>query len=242
VGRGALSAARGPVRVASAWFWDDPPDRRGQPGRDWEDIRRWQRSELAQHVARHVRGRGAVTLVYPGGVAWFERGWWVPESVDRASLLTRGGGYVEWVRHTGIRPDGRAALRAACRTGMLGPGLTSAAGRIGELLRVGDVRRTFEALFPDGFVYTAGEPVPPRLDRLVAADKRRVLAEAAAFARDFAPNARTSDLDVSCLCVEGKLRLIFVAGGAQSRSSLAGWQPLIRQLNVRAALSDVVDA
>lgn len=231
-----VAALAGPLRISAATFAPEPSREGRESLRAWEEEHRWRHRLFAERIGRRLGPDGGVTLIHPNRLAWFERGDAVPQ-LRNEWLLTQSAGLVQPLGDTGVRDGGAAALREACRLGLLGPDLEP--GAFGEARGVGaeDVRRAFARLFPDGVAYAPDEPIPSALEALPSREKRIVMLDAAVFARDFRPSARRSRFDVTAFCAGGELRTIFVVDRAGSRARRARWRALVRELNLRAALA-----
>lgn len=221
-----------PTRISAVRFPLEPRRFGRSDRREWEDENRWRHRRFAERLAGRLQGRGAVTVIQPGIVVWFESGRGAP-AVDARRLHTEGGGLLVPLGETRVAPDGRTALAEASVAKLLGPGFGPA-----ETVAADEVRATFRRLFPEGVVYAPDEPVPPELVALSSHDKRLVMLDAAVFARDFRPSNRRSNFDVTSFCTSGELRLIFVTDRRRDRERRRRWRSLVRQLNLRAALAE----
>src|SRR5262249_28414533 len=98
-----------------------------------------------------------------------------------------------------------------------------------------DLTRRFRRLCPRGTIYTTDAPPPAWLDALPNGDKRRILSDALAFARDFRPASQRSFYDVTVLAADGSVRIIFVQDARTDHRRRARWRALVRDANVALA-------
>ena len=99
-----------------------------------------------------------------------------------------------------------------------------------------EVRRAFLEAFPSGVVYDPENPAPELLEALSTADKRLVMLDAVAFARDFRESGRRSRFDVTAFCVAGELRQIFLVERTGQRRARTRWRAEVRRFNLASAL------
>ena len=96
------------------------------------------------------------------------------------------------------------------------------------------VRRRFERFCPRGVVYATDALPPAWLTALPNRDKRRILGDAIAFARDFRPAHHGSPYDVTALAVDGVVRLIFVQDTRTDPRRRGRWRAVMRDANILA--------
>jgi hypothetical protein len=219
-----------PLVIHGVRFWSGPENRH-ERGRPWHEENRWRYRDLAGSVARLLGPRGAVALVEPDRIVWFERvaadG---APALDRTWMLARGGGHVLAVESTGIQSDGFAALSVAAERGLLGD-----LGGDGDPVPETLLRKMFLQRFPRGMVYRIDDPGENGLRALTSEDKRTIIADAMTFARDFGRSRGRPSFDVTAYCEEGRLRMVFVAPITAPRVARERWRTFVRSANVRAA-------
>jgi hypothetical protein len=222
-----LTAVSAPVRVRSARLGNPRGDVRTA-----DRALRWTQRQFATMLARRVRGGGAVTIVPPDRVAWFEPAG-TPIRPELIAALSRG--MAADVRQTSFHPTGRSAILAAWHE----HGFEAAVGPM-DLKRpvagtIGNLERQFARLFPDGWIVTPGvttiatAPLPIEC-------RGRLVRVAIKFLTDLNAPVKRSAFDVTALCIEGRLSRIFVAPSRRWSRRHQHWHATIRQANLVAAL------
>lgn len=229
-----VSDIKRPVRIRSVII-SSPHARDAASKEIIEQRDRWAYRKVGERIARRLGRYGAVTMLDPGHLMWFERGP-RPRRVDEAWLVTLGGGFLGSMSDTGLCPNGRAALDSAARAGVLGNEIrwsgrvdTPAAGR-------DELAKTFTTMFPNGAVYAPDGPVPQFFDALSSKERRAIMADAVAFAVEFRPRAKQSRFDVTAFCPAGEVASVFVVGRGADRQLRSRWRALIQDASVQAAL------
>jgi hypothetical protein len=223
-----LGAAEEPTRIRAVQLAPRADSMRDDPRQavtTW-----WATTRIARRIAKRLSDAGAAAVIWPHRVVWHECG--ARGRISREWLVRAAGGRLIDVVDTGILPDGPRALQKARAAGLFGS--TGRAGSAGiDSDGVGeDLTRRFRRLCPRGAIYTTDAPPPPWLDALPNSDKRRILSDAFAFARDFRPASRRSFYDVTVLAADGSVRIIFVQDARTDRRRRARWRSLVRDANV----------
>jgi hypothetical protein len=214
----------------------DPPSRvRSAEEHHPGEGERWRRGQLAEQIAVRLDHQSGVTLFDDSLIAWYEPAR-APVRVNQEWVLTQSGGLVDWLGDTGTCSDGAAALAAACRKRLLGANLAAGALQTSTALDPAELRRSFLDAFPGGLVYDPADPVPELFGKLSTTDRRLVILDAVAFARDFRESGRRSRFDVTACCVDGELRQIFLVERAGMRRARARWRAEVRRFNLETAL------
>jgi hypothetical protein len=231
----SLQKVKVPVRVSVVQMDLESPTRYPEERREWGQGHRWRHRWFAEHLAWKLRSAGCLTLANDGRIAWYER---VTKTIPVTEewLLTQAGGRVARIDRTGVYVNGHAALDAACRLGYLGESLRPE-NRPSTAVRATDAREAFLQMLPQGVVYDPDESTPPFFHSLSPEEKRVILFDAVAFARNSAPSSMKSRFDVTVFSDAGGLRLIFVVGAEVDHRVRAAWRTLINRLNVQAALN-----
>lgn len=225
-----LSAVATPVRIRSATL--RPLCRRkGEPRAAFRALR-WSQRQFARTLATRLKRSGAVTIVPPDRVVWFER---VGARIRPETVAALSGGVAQSVRDTGAHPTGRSAIVAAWREHGLEAAFGPASLQGAQPLSLGDLERRFAQLFPDGWVFTPGTAATEAAT-VPARWRRRIIRAASRFLAELNPARDGSPLDVTALCVAGRLRRIFVAPRDGRLTPRRRWRAAIRQANVLAAL------
>jgi multidrug resistance efflux pump len=191
---------------------------------------RWLTERVLADVARTLGPGGSLALVGPRRVAWCE-------SPARAGPLPPCGGLLSRLRRTPVLRSGREALAAARRTGVLASTILEPAPAEAAPPSPGAVGRRFRGLFPNGVIHEAGSGGTAPAAPMSAADRRAILFGALQYpsAAFFRP-LRRADWDVTALCIDGAVRLLFgIPQGAPRRDRIA-WRSFINQANVHHAL------
>ena len=190
---------------------------------------------MAQRVAKRIRGGGAVTVLYPGQVAWYEA---TPaRAISRPTLLRWGGGLIQSITSTRLEKDGAAALRAGLTTHVLGGPFGHVRRRACNSIGIPEVKRVFGEMVPHGVIYSPDEPTPPMLEDVSSWDRRRILFEGVQFAMHLHGTPRPGRFDVTSFCSAGELKLIFIIDRRCDRRQRMRWRARIRALNVESALA-----
>ena len=228
-----------PVRVRSLRFTLGSESVFRRYGRSQEGPQSdgWRHQRMARRIGTRLVGHGAVTVVYPGQVTWYETTR-VPLAISVKTLLSWGGGLVDAVANSTVKPNGPAALRAAQRAGVLRGCLGFTEAPAEALGAVEDVERSFRKMVPNGAVYCPEGRTPLPLDSVSARDRRSILFEAVHFARHLRGSGHRSRFDVTSLVADGELKSIFIADRACNRRQRARWRRVITRINIARALAD----
>ncbi|HVO23117.1 MAG TPA: hypothetical protein VMW56_05755 [Candidatus Margulisiibacteriota bacterium] len=239
-----LQNVREPVRLRSLRFRSEVQLRLGplNSGGAWADEDRWRVRRMAQRVAKKIRGCGAVTVLSPGQVAWYEVARARPR-INRHALLRCGGGLVNAIASTHLEPDGVSALHAGLAMHVLGGPFANLRRHGSPSVGIQEVKRAFAAMFPLGVVYSPDDPIPEMLQTLSSWDRRRILFDGVQFAMHLHGPSRPGRFDVTSFCSGGELKLIFIVDRRCDRRQRTRWRAQIRAINVAAALAgtDSVD-
>jgi len=232
-----LKEVREPVRLRSLRFRTEARLPLGplNGSGPWADEDRWRVKRMAQRVAKKIRGCGAVTVLYPGQVAWYETAR-ARRRINRHALLRCGGGLIDSITSTRLEGDGASALRAGLTMHVLG-------GPFGNLRRPGshpvsvqEVKSAFGEMVPHGVVYSPDDPIPEVLETLSSWDRRRIFFEGVQFAMHLHGTPRPGRFDVTSFCSGGELKLIFIIDRKSDRRQRTRWRARIRAMNVASAL------
>ena len=232
-----LKEAREPVRLCSLRFRTEPRPHLGpmNGGRAWADEERWKLRRMAQRVSKKIRGCGAVTVLYPGQVAWYETAR-ARSPISRHTLLRWGGGLIQSIMSTRLEKDGASALRVGLAMHMLGGPFGHVRHLATNSIRIPEVKKVFGEMVPHGVIYSPDEPIPEMLETLSSWDRRRILFEGVQFAMHLHGTPRPGRFDVTSLCSAGELKLIFIIDRRCDRRQRMRWRAWIRALNVASAL------
>jgi hypothetical protein len=229
-----LGRTPGPVRIRSATVL---PALKKREARDAWRAARWGPHHVARAIAVRLGDGGAVTVLPPDRLVWFEASRTARIRPDALAAIS--GGVARVVHETPFRPEGRLAVLDAWRE----HGVSAVFGGMplepARGLSVAALERSFASLFPDGVVFRAGRPAP--VPAPPVGGHRRIIAEACRFITDLRPPRATSPVDVTALCVSGRLRLVFVAAPNGRPESLRRWRAMVCQANVVAATAGAVD-
>lgn len=236
-----LKEVREPVRLQSLRFRTEARPRLGSMNGDraWADEERWRLRRMAQRVAKRIRGCGAVTVLYPGQVAWYEAAG--ARTIGRHTLLRWGGGLIQTIADTRVERDGTAALRAGLAMHVLGGPFRHVQRHASRSIGIPEVKRVFGEMVPHGVVYSPDEPLPAMLETLSSWDRRRILFEGVQFAMHLHGTPHPSRFDVTSLCSAGELKLIFIIDRRCDRQQRMRWRAWISALNVESALATAGD-
>jgi hypothetical protein len=83
-------------------------------------------------------------------------------------------------------------------------------------------------------VYAADSPAPAFFDAITSKDRRGIMSDAVAFARDFRPAGRAR-FDVTALCRDGAVEWVFVIDRKADRALRHRWRALVKEANLRAS-------
>jgi hypothetical protein len=218
----ALKHEPGPLRIREGRLSARPariPDPMRPPS---ENESAWALHRAASRIGRRIGGSGAVTALGPDRIAWFERG--AGEGrVSTEWLFAMGGGMWKSVK----APTPAELLR----------GWTSGEASFDEEALL----QSFEALCPGGRIFAPEGPLPAWLDDLSSRDRRSVLSDAEYFADRLRPRTKGGPFEITALCAEGELKLVFLAPRQASPRRRARFASLVRAANLAAAL-DRIDA
>jgi hypothetical protein len=204
---------------------------------EWRDAQRAAQRQLAGEMARRLHTRGQVAWIHPDRIAWYERAGPAPKISDDW-LISRGGGLIASAAGTGVQPNGMAAVVIAGSRKLFGTQVSTAPVDL-DPVRIGHLKEMFARQFPRGMMYSPNEPVPRSIKTLSMKAKRVIMAEASAFARDLRPRSRAGRFEVTAFCKAGELALIFLVDRRVDGRRRSQWRGLVRDLNVRAALTSV---
>ncbi|MFI5394181.1 MAG: hypothetical protein ACHQ9S_01495 [Candidatus Binatia bacterium] len=234
-----FSQVREPVRVRSLRFSSsaEPLLGRTRSIKEWVVENRWRHRRMAQRVGKQLRGGGAVTVVYPGQVTWYETTRVAPP-INVQTLLSWGGGLVDSIAGSPFEGNGLAALHLAQQTGVVGGLLGRTRCRPEAALQVDQVRFAFRKMVPEGTIYCSDRPIPPLLRTAAWKDRRFIFLEAVHFAKHFHASTRRCRFDVTSFSSRGELRLIFVVDRTCDRRRRTRWRQFITRTSVAAAFTD----
>jgi hypothetical protein len=218
----ALTHERGPLRIREGRL-SARPARTADPTRPpSENETLWALNRAASRIGRRIGRGGAVTALGPDRIAWFERG--AGEGrVGTEWLFAMGGGMWKSVE----APTPAELLR----------GWTSGEASSGEEALL----QSFQALCPGGRIFAPDGPLPRWLDDFSSRDRRSVLADAEYFADRLRPRTNRGPFEITALCAEGELKLVFLAPRRGSPRRRARFVSLVRAANLAAAI-DRIDA
>jgi hypothetical protein len=184
---------------------------------------------LARLVARKLGRHGAVTMMHPGRILWFEY-----DDMERGALLkwvlVRAAGLAGLVGQTLPQPAGIAALQEA-RTLRLfdDPRRYRRQGHTQEAC--GSGYSLFRRWFPEGIAWTPGAPTDLPIG-ITPGQTRSLFADASTYLRDLHPNGRRSGLEVTALSAGKQLKWIFAVPRHRNRRARGRWRAVIRGLNL----------
>jgi len=232
----ALTAVRGPVRVAVALF--DDVHQGAVASRDRAKLRSAERLDVAEQVAHRLARRGHVASLFPDAIVWYELSA-EHALVDDAWLIKRSAGAIRSIRRSGHYRDGAAAAAAAVTAGII-DGVAVLPSNAGRPASVDDVTRVFAELFPDGAVLADGNRgTHAALRAMPAKASKRILADALRFSREFRRNSDGSRFDVTTLCTQRGIERIFVVDRQGHPALRSEWHRFIREANFAAALGQL---
>ncbi len=226
-----LGAVRDPIRLRAVQVAVSAGS--GRQGSRTATTTWWATRRIARRVATRLGDAGVATAIWPDRVAWHERG--AAHRISREWLVRIAAGRLTDLLDTGVVPDGARALQHLHGTGPFGSSATPSAVSGASRDVVEGLTRRFEQLCPRGAIYNTDVPPPAWLTALPSRDKRRILTDAVAFARDFRPAHHRSCYDVTALAVGGAVRVIFVQQALTERGRRGRWRALVRDANVAAA-------
>jgi len=208
----------------------------------WRSGSDWVPFQFARRLAIRLDRQGAAAMAGPNRIVWFEtapRGSGAKSRRPRLDpywLVANSAGWTESIRSTGLHPDGRSALGEAAARGFFGPELDTAAVLAMKPLTVEEVEREFRRWEPEGIVFDPARPAPASLRTLGPSERRGVLLEALSFVSGTRPFPIRTPFHVTAFAQEGGLRLIFLLDRKKPQALKAGWESLLRRLNLEAAL------
>lgn len=226
-----------PVRIRSVLL--RPVRRRtGQP-RDAIRTIRWSQRQFARSLAGLLRSRGAVTIVPPDRIVWFELAQY--DETRRHTIASLSGGVAHDLRETSVYPSGRAAALAGWRE----HGLEAVFGRLDldniRPMLACDLREEFIRAFPQGWIFTPGAPLPAASSEIRTQWRRRIISTASRFLAELSSPFDKSPLDVTALCVAGRLQHVFVVPRRVRSAPLRRWRRTILHANALATLQPMID-
>jgi hypothetical protein len=221
-----------PVQITALRYrFDQVPESRQQH----KDAAQRKLRSLAREIARQLGRNGAVTVMHPHRILWFDR-----RENEKAKLLrwaiTRAGGLLETLGQARAQNNGLSALRDARGQGFLGDDVRSPS-RADFPSTAQQARIAFLQMFPEGTVWS-----PDGSGKELAASSpkelRELLADASSFAQSFYPNRSRSGLDVTALCCGSNLELVFIPSRQSDPALRLRWRTLIRRINLDAAMQN----
>jgi len=207
-----------------------PKDPRARPDAD-----RWRHKRMARRIARRLHGEGAVALIHPDQVVWYETEG--AAAIEERDLLAAGGGLVRGIASSRVHRDGLDALRAAVHAKILGVPLVDGSRAHAAAPSVAAVRGAFARLCPDGAIYAADDAVPPFFRTVSTRERRAIFFEAVHFARHLRRSTRRCRFDVTSFCADGALRLVFVVDRSHDRRRRLAWRRFVRRATIAAAVA-----
>lgn len=226
-----LSALEASVRVRSARLRPLRP-RKGQPRAALRGLA-WSQQQFARTLARRLGPFGAVTIVPPDRVIWFEADG--ARRVSPAAVAALSGGVAQSVRSGDLHSSGPAAAAAAWQEHGLEAALGPALAGDAACPAPARLEQEFARLFPDGWTFGPDSPAASA-SSVPARWRRQVIRSARRFLDELKPTRDGSPLEVTALSMGGRLRLVFVARANARGSRRRAWQRTITQANVLAAL------
>jgi hypothetical protein len=221
---------QGSIAVSSAEFVREPSLERDHPVRRRER-ERYILQQIAGIIAAKLDGRGTAAVSAPSRLVWSEPH--IRESLLKEEwLLSLGAGRIKRLETTGPQAGGIAALHQAAKMGFFGQSLKPIPCAYAE--------KTCGDLFPEVPSFSANSP-PELIRRLSSAERRAILADAAAFASDFRVFRRRSSFDVLAFSENGTPRWIFLLDRKMPRPQRNHLRSTVRRLNLQAALFDAAD-
>ena len=231
----ALSSINGPVRLGSATVRRTHRKRLGaEPARNAGGVERLFARRLAMSLARG----GAVTCLPENRLVWFEPAG--ERRLHSEHLAILSGGLAQSSLDSGEYPSGREALRTACRDHGLGAAFGHVNFDADRTLSITELENRFANWFPDGWVLTPGLP-PSAANPLPAQWRRRLLGDAIRFLSRLESPRPSSPVDVTALCLGGRLHRLFIVPRTSRQHTRRRWRALVRRANVLAALGAVAD-
>jgi hypothetical protein len=219
---------KGPVSVFSVEFVREPSSEQDNPARRPER-ERYLLQQIAGIIAAKLDGRGAAAVAAPRRLVWCEQH--VQRSLLRDQwLFSLGAGRIKRLKTTGAQAGGKEALRQAAKMGFFGPGL--------KIVPHAEAEKACRGLFPEESSFSAYSPPPELIRRLSSAERRAILADAAAFASDFQVFRPRSSFDVMAFSENGVPRWIFLMDPKIPREQRNRLRTAVRRLNVQATLND----
>lgn len=226
------------------------PDRRGDCWKQTREESRAKARRLAGEIAQRLGRKGAVTLMHPGRILWYEAGSGCEKSGLVSWSIVRGAGLLEVLGETAVQTLGASALREARAQGFFGndvrTSLTANSSGARHANGLADpfsaeARSAFLRMFPAGLVWTPGVKANC-LACFSPNENRKLLADASVFSRDLFPNGRRSGCEVTALCDGHSLRCVFVAPPGSDARARSRWRVMIRRLNLDAAMNPTAKA
>lgn len=230
-----LSTIEGPVRVGSATV---RRTRRKRQGRETAQNAGGAERLFARRVATQLARGGAVTCLPENRLVWFEPAGATRLQAEAMAVLS--GGLAQSARDAIEYASGREALRAAWRDHGLGALFGRGDFAHDGTLSIGELENRFARWFPDGRVLTPGS-LAPSTDTLPAPWRRRVLGDAMRFLARLEAPRTGSPVDVTAICLGGRLHRLFVVPRTSRLETRRRWRTVVRRANVLAALGAVAD-
>ncbi len=196
---------------------------------------------LAIAIAKRLGPTGAVTMVVKRRVLWFAcQG--SRTQIDRVWFHRKSGGMVDWARTVPECANGAEAVEQLRKRKFLGRGLSEPPHGARGPLTIEELKKRFLTLVPGGVVFEPGKAAPASAARLSRGDRQEIMRTAIRYARNlFDPSGR-SKYDVSALCNDGAIRLVFTARRAVSKIRRLRWRRFIEAVNLRSSVrSNIVD-
>jgi hypothetical protein len=187
-------------------------------------------------LARKFSQQVATPLTLMGNrlITWFECGGSRPDA-DDAWIIHCGGGWVEHLHSTPYQPNGREALQLvqALPLGTEIFGGNSQAKSASASVEA--IKERFAETFPQGIVFDPAADSPSELIGLTSAQRREIMVAAAQYAKNLFKPFRRSKFDVTALCPQGKIQLIFIVDKSEDREFRNRWRSFLKTTNLANA-------
>lgn len=188
-----------------------------------EEGKIWQLKTLAEKIRHHLNVDGQITLYLLDKILWFETG-----SFSVEKLVKIGAGLIKNWSITSFYSNGIDALQNSQLKGILG--LRNELSYTRESLIT-----HFKERFPTGFIYDFNQ-----MDQLVnldAEERRSILFDAVFFAENLVSSEGQSSFEVTTLCDNGRIELIFVTPKIKVSSEVKKqWTNTLRQMNLMTVM------
>jgi len=223
-----------PLRIGSGRVLP-PPTHDGTPPTAERNPVPWTARLIIDLIGSRLMNHGRVTFLAPNRLIWFERknG---KRRTTRSWFVRETSGLVRWMGTSGLRDNGMRALEFAAHRRTLGSLARVVEQCPREPVSLGDMKREFHSVFPDGVIYDPTLPIPDALRKMDGRERRRILFAAGAYLKTLRPWSLGSRYEVTALSAHGELSLIFITRGWGERRARRQWLSRLRQYNVRAGL------